>query len=203
MACIGLRRAWVGGRVPCEIVTMYQRIGPNDVALSIRLLASGRIKDREGRSERRTTFEPVGDFPDSMTIVGFVCVRPLGLAHLIFNFSRPCPRCVPFLQAIFKKGCRQYVPGTSAPHTSQTIHEILGRWAFGAHYHMDVDVAARHSSGPSAVPSAAEPCASQRDGATCRSRTAQDASAFEHDLDAHGSCEQAGPVGWGEPLTLA
>ncbi len=73
----------------------------------------------------------------------------------------------------------------------------------GAHSHMDADVAARHISGLSAVPSAAQPCASQRDEATCRSRTAQDASAPEHDLDAHGSYEQAGPVGWGEHLTLA
>jgi hypothetical protein len=65
------------------------------------------------------------------------------------------------------------------------------------------DAAARHSCGPLAIPSAAQPCVTPRDGVTCRSRTAQDASAPEHDLDAHGSCEQAGPVGWGEPLTLA
>ena len=39
--------------------------------------------------------------------------------------------------------------------------------------------------------------------ATCRSRTAQDSSAVEMVLNARGSCERAGPVGWGEPLTLA
>ena len=39
--------------------------------------------------------------------------------------------------------------------------------------------------------------------AACRSRTAQDANATETNSDEHGSYEQAGPVGWGEPLTLA
>jgi hypothetical protein len=78
---------------------------------------------------------------------------------------------------------------------------------------MMADAAARHtqagSSGLSAVPcahpSAAQPCASQRDGASCRSRTAQDANATETNFDAHGLCENAGPVGWGEleRVTLA
>ena len=41
--------------------------------------------------------------------------------------------------------------------------------------------------------------------ATCRSRTAQDSSlsAVEMGLNARGSCERAGPIGWGEPVTLA
>ena len=39
--------------------------------------------------------------------------------------------------------------------------------------------------------------------AACRSRAAQDANATETNFEAHGSYEQAGPVGWGEPLTLA
>ena len=39
--------------------------------------------------------------------------------------------------------------------------------------------------------------------AACRSRTAQDANATETNSDEHGSYKQAGPVGWGEPLTLA
>jgi hypothetical protein len=34
----------------------------------------------------------------------------------------------------------------------------------GAHSHMDADVAARRTSGPSAVPSAAQPCFAKRDG---------------------------------------
>ena len=38
--------------------------------------------------------------------------------------------------------------------------------------------------------------------ATCRSRTAQDPSAPEIFLNARGSCERAGPVGWGKPATL-
>ncbi len=38
--------------------------------------------------------------------------------------------------------------------------------------------------------------------ATCRSRTAQDPSAPEIFLNARGSCERAGPVGWGKPVTI-
>ena len=37
--------------------------------------------------------------------------------------------------------------------------------------------------------------------ASCRSRTAQGSSAVEMVLNARGSCEQAGLVGWGEPGT--
>jgi hypothetical protein len=38
--------------------------------------------------------------------------------------------------------------------------------------------------------------------ATCRSRTAQDPNAPEICLNARGSCERAGPDGWGKPATL-
>ena len=73
----------------------------------------------------------------------------------------------------------------------------------GTYYHMMADVAARHSSGPSAVPSAAQPCVSPRDGPPLPFANRAGCKRAEIVLDAHGSCEQAGPVGWGETLTLA
>ncbi len=71
----------------------------------------------------------------------------------------------------------------------------------GAHSHMDADVAARHSSGLSAVPSAAQPCVSKRDGPPALREPRMIQTRAEHNLDAHGSCKEAGPVGWGERVT--
>jgi hypothetical protein len=70
-----------------------------------------------------------------------------------------------------------------------------------AHSHMDADVAERHSSGLSAVPSTAQPCGSKRDRPPAVREPRRIQTRSEHDLDAHGSCKQAGPVGWGELVT--
>ena len=66
---------------------------------------------------------------------------------------------------------------------------------------MDADVAARHSSGLSAVPSAAQPCVSKRDEPPAvreprRMQTRLDS--FEH---AHGPYKPAGLAGWGDRVT--
>ncbi len=78
-----------------------------------------------------------------------------------------------------------------------------GPGCVGARSHMDVDVAERHTSGLSAVPSPAQPCGSKRDGppAVRASEPRRIQTRAEHALDAHGSCKQAGPVGWGELVT--
>ena len=71
----------------------------------------------------------------------------------------------------------------------------------GAHSNMDADVTERHSSGLSAVPSPAQPCGSKRDGPPAVREPRRIQTRAEHNLYAHGSCEQAGLVGWGEIVT--
>ena len=69
-------------------------------------------------------------------------------------------------------------------------------------HHMDGrDVAVRHISGPSAVPSAAQPRVSKRDGSPAVREPRRMRTRAEHNLEAHRSCEQAGPVGWDELVT--
>ena len=53
----------------------------------------------------------------------------------------------------------------------------------------------------SAVPSDAQPCVSKRDGPPAVREPRRIQTRAEHDLDAHGSCKQAGPVGRGELVT--
>jgi len=62
---------------------------------------------------------------------------------------------------------------------------------------MNADVAERHRSGLSAVPSTAQPCGSKRDGPPAVREPRRIQTRAEHDLDAHG----AGRVGWGELAT--
>ena len=71
----------------------------------------------------------------------------------------------------------------------------------GAHSHMMLYVAARHSCGLSAVPLAAQPCVSKRDGPPAVREPRRIQTRLDSFERANGSYKAAGLAGWGERVT--
>ena len=120
------------------------------------------------------------------------------------NHSRSGPTIIRDYSRRPRRGCARECPGMGGPCKLELFNSAKPVGT-GAHSHMIAGVAARRSCGLE-VPSAAQACVTvaKRDGppAVREPRRMQLSCKRQKPiLDAHGPCEQAGPVGWGKRVT--